>query len=91
MALAPDRAKLDGLREQVRRWKAWGLVQASDDAKRLSDTQQKKLKGELDTLDGQIPSATQGAWSVMVLVDGEKTSGRHIALSAELLKPILGK
>ena len=60
VALAPDRAKLDGLREQVRRWKAWGLVQASDDAKRLSDPQQKKLKGELDALNVQIPSAIPG-------------------------------
>jgi hypothetical protein len=91
VALAPDRAKLDGLREQIKRWKAWGLVQASDDAKRLSDPQQKKLRGELDGLNGQIPSATQGAWSVMVLVDGDKSTGQRIALSSELLKPIPGK
>jgi len=91
VALAPERAKLDGLREQMRRWLAWGLVQKSQDAVRLSEAQKKKLVRELETLNAQIPSAIQGTWSVVVCIAGEGSRSRGMNLTAELLKIIPGK
>src|SRR5262249_8639265 len=49
--LPPDRTRLEGLREQVRRWLAWDIVQRSDDARTLSDVQRSRLRTELQGMD----------------------------------------
>lgn len=84
VALAPDRSSLDGLRNQVRRWLGWQLVQQSDDARRLSDAQQKKLASEMQKSNNELPVMVQGTWSVLVAAD---ESG---AIKAELLKTLPG-
>jgi hypothetical protein len=85
VALAPERVRLEGLREQVRRWLAWGMVQKSDDAKSLSDTQKLRLRNEIQSLDSQIPGAVQAAWSVVVAFDEDGT------IKAELTKSVPDK
>jgi hypothetical protein len=82
VALAPDTASLNGLRDQVRRWLAWKLVQQGRDAISLSEAQHKKLASEMQKLNSSLPNTVMAAWSVLVALDESGT------IKAELLKTI---
>lgn len=69
IAVAPDRARLAGLRERVLGWLAWKEVEDGDDAKMMSDMQKKELvRRRKDSEDG-LPDAVRATYSVLLAVD----------------------
>ena len=69
IAVAPDRARLAGLRERVLRWLAWKDVEAGDDAKMLSPLQKKELARRSSDTEEGLTDAVRATYSVLLSVD----------------------
>jgi hypothetical protein len=69
VALAPDRAKLAGLRERVMRLLGWRAVEAGEEAKLLSDVQKKELTRRKREAEDGLADAVRAAYSVLLAVD----------------------
>ncbi len=69
VAVAPDRARLAGLRERVLRWLAWKEVETSEEAKLLSDLQKKELARREKEAEEGLADAVRATYSVLVTVN----------------------
>ncbi|WP_224365796.1 DUF499 domain-containing protein [Hyalangium versicolor] len=69
IAIAPERARLAGLRERVLRVLAWRVVEAGEGAKLLSDVQRKELQRRKREAEDGLPDAVRAAYSVLLAVD----------------------
>ncbi len=69
VAIAPDRARLAGLRERVLGWLAWKDVEEGDDVKMMSDLQKKELIRRRKESEDGLPDAVRATYSVMLAVD----------------------
>lgn len=78
VALAPDHARLAGLRDQVRRFMGWRGVETSDEFKLLSDLQRKELGRRKQASQDGLPDAVRATYSVLLAVD---ETGRVVAKS----------
>jgi len=76
VALAPDHARLAGLRDQVRRFLGWRGVETSDEFKLLSDLQRKELARRKQASQDGLPDAVRATYSVLLAVD---ETGRVVA------------
>lgn len=69
VALAPDLARLAGLRERVRRYLGWRAVETGEEQRLLSDLQRKELgRRKLEAQNG-FPEAVRATYSVVLAVD----------------------
>ncbi|MGH2458401.1 MAG: DUF499 domain-containing protein, partial [Chloroflexota bacterium] len=69
IALAPDLARLAGLRERVRRYLGWRAVETGEEQRLLSDSQRKELgRRKLEAQNG-LPDAVRATYSVVLAVD----------------------
>lgn len=69
VALAPDLARLAGLREQVRRHLGWAAVEQGEEKKLLNDLQRKELARRKQAVENDLPGSVRAAYSVMLAVD----------------------
>jgi len=69
IAVAPDRARLAGLRQRVLHWMAWKEVESGDDAKMISDLQRKELARRRKEAEDGLPDAVRATYSVLLAVD----------------------
>jgi len=69
LALVPEVSRMAGLREQVRRWLAWGLLKESGSFKLLTDQQKKRLPSRKREAANGLPEAVVGAYNILVAVD----------------------
>ncbi|MBI5479922.1 MAG: DEAD/DEAH box helicase [Deltaproteobacteria bacterium] len=84
VALAPDRAKLAGLRERVMRLLGWRAVEAGEEAKLLSDVQKKELTRRKREAEDGLADAVRAAYSVLLAVDeGGAVEARPLPPGAE--------
>lgn len=69
VAVAPDRARLAGLRERVLRLLAWRELQTGEDAKLLSDLQGKELGRRLKETEDGLGDAVRATYSTLLTVN----------------------
>lgn len=69
LALAPDRAKLAGLRERVIRLLGWRAVESGEDAKLFSDVQKKDLTRRKREAEDGLAEGVRAAYSVLLAID----------------------
>lgn len=68
LALVPEVSRMAGLREQVRRWLAWGLLKESEFFQLLTDQQKKRLPSRKQEAANGLPEAVVGAYNILVAV-----------------------
>jgi len=69
IVLAPDLARLAGLRERVRRYLGWRAIEGGEEQRLLSDLQRKELtRRKLEAQNG-LPEAVLATYSVLLAVD----------------------
>ena len=86
VALAPDHARLAGLRARIQSFLGWRGIESSQDAKLLSDLQKKELsRRKVESQDG-LSDAVLSTYGVLLAVD---ENGRVVAksLPSELGRP----
>jgi hypothetical protein len=69
LALVPEVSRVAGLREQVRRWLAWGRLEQPEVFKLLTDPQKKELPKRKQEAASGLPEAVVGAYNILVAVD----------------------
>lgn len=69
LALAPERSRLAGLREQVRRWLGWERIERSDTHKLLTELQRRELPRRKQEAAHGLPEAVVAAYNILVAVD----------------------
>lgn len=69
IAVAPERARLAGLRERVLSWLAWQQIEKSDDLKLMSDLQKKELVRRRKENEESLPDAVRGTYCVLLAVN----------------------
>lgn len=84
IALATDLARLAGLREQVRRFLGWTLVEQGEEKKLLNDLQRKELARRKQAVEKDLPDSVRAAYSVLLAVDDQgKVEARMLPAGAE--------
>lgn len=84
VALAPDLARLAGLREQVRRYLGWAAVELGEEKKLLNDLQRKELARRKQAVEKDLPDSVRATYSVLVAVDEQgKVEARVLPAGAE--------
>jgi hypothetical protein len=81
VAIAPDRARLAGLRERVLRLLAWKEVEGGEDAKLLLDLQRKELTRRMRETEEGLLDAVRATYSVLLAVNEDG------AVAASFLAP----
>lgn len=84
IALAPDLARLAGLREQVRRFLGWAAVEQGEEKKLLNDLQRKELARRKQAVERDLPDSVRAAYSVLLAVDDQgRVEARMLPAGAE--------